>query len=340
MSNSLTELFTRQFQLCKLKPTETVAVICEMGQKQDYVEAAVAAARSIGAGSLVLTASSLSNPSLPPYAPDGREVPALLAAAGECDMVVDVTVGGLIHSDVRLRITGNGKRMLFVAEPAEVLDRLMGDSDLRARVEAASGILKAGSTMHVTSAAGTDLRYDISGADLPITCQWGYVDENSRWDHWPSGFVACFPRDRTAQGRIVLQTGDVIIPWQRQVEGRIELAVKDGFITEITGTGVEAFLLRDYFERWEDPNVYALSHAGWGLHPKASWSALSVYEARKLYGQELRSVEGNFMWSTGSNRYAKRETPAHLDVPMHSCTVKVDDRVVVSAGRLVKSEEA
>jgi 2,5-dihydroxypyridine 5,6-dioxygenase len=337
MNKSLTELFLQQFRLCNLQPSETVAVIAEHGHKQNYVDAAIAAARLLGAGSLVLTASSLSNPDLPPYEKDGREVGALLAAAGECDFVVDVTVGGLIHSDVRTRITGNGKRMLFVAEPAGVLDRLMGSAALREKVETASRFLKQGSIMHVSSEAGTDLRYDISDENLPITCQWGYVDEPGRWDHWPSGFVACFPKDRSANGLIVLQPGDVIIPWQRMLQNRVELRVEDGYITDISGGNVEAFLLRDYFSRWNDPEVYALSHAGWGLHPNASWAALDIYDPRSLYGQELRSVAGNFMWSTGSNRFANRETPAHLDIPMHSCTVRIDDTEVVRKGTLVSS---
>jgi 2,5-dihydroxypyridine 5,6-dioxygenase len=335
MSQTLKELFVRQFHLCKLRNDETVAIISELGHKQEYVEAAVGAARALGAGALVLTASSLSSPSLPPYESDGREIGALLAAAGECDLVIDVTVGGLIHSDVRTRITGNGKRMLFVAEPAAVLERLMSNDALRAQVEAASELLRTGSAMHVTSEAGTDLRYDISGEDLPITRQWGYVDEPGRWDHWPSGFIACFPRDRSAQGMIVLQPGDVIIPWQRTLQSRVELTIEEGYIRRIDGKGQEAFQLRDYFARWNDPEVYALSHAGWGLHPVASWAAFEVYDPRTLYGQELRSVSGNFMWSTGSNRFANRETPAHLDVPMHSCTVRVDDREVVSEGKLV-----
>ncbi|WP_233804902.1 hypothetical protein [Paraburkholderia sp. HP33-1] len=336
MSQSLLELFTRQFRLCKLQPTEMVAIISEHGRKQEYVDAAVGAARQIGAGSLVLTASSLSSPSLPPYESDGREVGALLAAAGECDLVIDVTVGGLIHSDVRTRITGNGKRMLFVAEPAPVLERLMGNDTLRGQVDAAGEVLRSGSVMHVTSRAGTDLRYDISGTDLPITRQWGYVDVPGRWDHWPSGFIACFPRDRSAQGTIVLQPGDVIIPWQRALQSRVELTIERGYITRIDGSGLEAFQLRDYFARWDDPEVYALSHAGWGLHPLASWAALEVYDPRSLYGQELRSVSGNFMWSTGANRFANRETPAHLDVPMHSCTVRIDDLKVVSDGELMR----
>lgn len=334
MSRSLTENFVKQFELCKVTSGEVVAVIAELGEKEAYVAASVAAARQLGASALVLHASSLSSPMLPPYEADGREVAALLAAAGEADFVVDCTVGGLIHSDVRTRITGNGKRMLFVAEPNDVLERLMGGEELKASVSAAGDVLRDGRTLHVVSAAGTDLTADVSGEDLPITMQWGYVDVPGRWDHWPSGFAACFPRDRSAQGQIVLQPGDALIPWQRYVREDVTLTIEDGFITSITG-GADAHLLNDYFESWDDPEVWALSHMGWGLLPQARWSAFDVYDPRTLYGQELRSTAGNFMWSTGSNRFADRETPAHLDVPMRGCTVSVDDRVVVRDGKLV-----
>lgn len=335
MSKTLTELFVDQLQLCKVDSHQLVGVIAEHRRKSDYVDAVVAAARQLGAGVVVLQASSLSQPSLPPFDADGREVPALLAAAGECDLVVDVTLGGLIHSDVRTRITGQGRRMLFVAEPPDVLQRLMGSPGLRQRIEQARDTLVAGSRMRITSPAGTDLSVDISGADLPITCQWGYVDEPGRWDHWPSGFIACFPRDRTAQGRIVLQAGDVLLPWQRYVREPVHIHVAEGYIRDIESQGLDGFTLRDYFSRWDDPEVYALSHMGWGLHPEASWAALEVYEPRSLYGQELRSTAGNFMWSTGSNRFAGRETPAHLDIPMHGCTVEIDGRTVVRDGVLV-----
>ncbi|EOM75106.1 hypothetical protein DW322_02815 [Rhodococcus rhodnii] len=335
MPRTLTENFVEQFRLCKVTGNETVGIIAELGQKDEYVAAAVAAARQLGAGALVLHASSLSNPNLPPYQADGREVAPLLAAAGECDFVVDVTVGGLIHSDVRTRITGNGKRMLFVAEPNDVLERLAGDATLRSEVEAGGDKLRSGSTLHVTNAAGMDLTADISGTDLPITHQWGYVDEPGRWDHWPSGFVACFPNDRTAEGRIVLQPGDALIPWQRYVQDTVTIEVEKGFITSISGKGTDAHVLEDYFAAWNDGEVFALSHMGWGLLERARWSAFDVYDARSLYGQELRSTAGNFMWSTGSNRFADRETPAHLDVPMRGCTVEIDGVAVVRDGKLV-----
>ena len=93
---------------------------------------------------------------------------------------------------------------------------------------------------------------------------------------------------------------------------------------------------RDYFEIWKDPEVWAVSHMGWGVHPLAGWSAFDVYDPRSLYGQELRSTPGNFMWSTGPNRFANRETPAHLDIPMRGCTVEIDSEPVVIDGQLAQ----
>jgi 2,5-dihydroxypyridine 5,6-dioxygenase len=336
MTVTLHHLFVKQFNLCAVREGELVGVIAESDQKSQYVEAAVAAARSMGAATVVLMASSLSQPVLPPVKSRAdKEVRALLLAAGACDLIVDVTVGGLIHSEVRTQIIGNGHRMLFVAEPADVLERLQGTLELKDRVEEAGRILKLGRRIHVTSEAGTDLTADISGEDLPTTRQWGFVDQPARWDHWPSGFIACFPRDRTARGVIVLAPADVLLPWQRYVREPVRLEIESGYIRRIDGEGGDAANLRDYFESWGDPEVYATSHMGWGLHHSARWSALEVYDPRTLYGQELRSVAGNFMWSTGSNRFANRETPAHLDIPMRGCTVRVDDTVVVRDGKLV-----
>src|SRR3984957_15861489 len=182
MAKDLTLLFSEQFQRCKLSSAETVGIIAEPGIKQAHVEAAVSAAKSIGAGAVVLEAAGLSHPNLPPHRPGGAEASIILAAAGQCDLVVDLTEGGLIHSDVRTRIVGNGKRMLFVAEPADVLERLMGDDDLRKVVEAGGRQLKGGSLLRVTSSPRTDLTADISGEDLPVTHQWGFVDEPGRGD--------------------------------------------------------------------------------------------------------------------------------------------------------------
>jgi 2,5-dihydroxypyridine 5,6-dioxygenase len=52
-----------------------------------------------------------------------------------------------------------------------------------------------------------------------------------------------------------------------------------------------------------------------------------------------RHFQGNFLFSTGPNRYVGRHTPAHLDIPMRGCSVYLDDEPVVVAGQVVAESE-
>ena len=45
----LTMLFRKQFDLCNVKPEETIAIVSDLGTRREYIEAAFAAADEIGA---------------------------------------------------------------------------------------------------------------------------------------------------------------------------------------------------------------------------------------------------------------------------------------------------
>ena len=56
--------------------------------------------------------------------------------------------------------------------------------------------------------------------------------------------------------------------------------------------------------------------------------------ARDVNGTELRAFAGNFLYSTGANEHADRFTRGHFDFPMRNCTVALDGRTVVDAGKV------
>ena len=51
-----------------------------------------------------------------------------------------------------------------------------------------------------------------------------------------------------------------------------------------------------------------------------------------------RAFAGNFLFSLGPNTEVggTRNTACHIDIPLRGCTVKLDERVVVQAGKLVE----
>ena len=132
-----------------------------------------------------------------------------------------------------------------------------------------------------------------------------------------------------------MDEGDVNLTFKRYIERPITLRLENDFITSIEGKGTDAELMRAYYAAWNDRNAYASAHLGWGMNPDARWEALTMYDRGDVNGTELRVFAGNFLFSTGANKFANRFTLGHFDLPMRNCTVLLDGKPVVEKGRLM-----
>ena len=260
---------------------------------------------------------------------------AAIAALKESDLVLDLMT--LLFSPEQHDILKTGTKILLAVEPPEVLVRLVPTEGDRTRVIAANERLSRAKVMHVTSDAGTNLRCPLG--EFPVISEYGFVDEPGRWDHWPSGFVLTFPDEGGASGSIVLDKGDIILPQKSYVTDQVRLTVENGYATRIEG-GVDAELLREYMESFNDPEAYAISHIGWGLQPRAKWSTLGLYDREATLGMDARAYEGNFLFSLGPNNEAggSRTTACHIDIPLRRCTVSLDGRDVVKHGKVMDKD--
>ncbi len=343
-SGDLFWLFQKEFRLCNVKPREVVAVVSESTTRPEYIEASLGAAQALGAQVFHLALPKTHRQDVP-FADEEQAganrrsgLATAVQALKEADLVVDLTVEGLIHAPERSQILSHRARMLTIMEPPDILHRCFPRVDLRRRVERAAELLRQSETMCVRSDAGTDLTMTVAGA--PIITQYGYTDQPQRWDHWPSGLVAVYPIEGSTNGTVVLDVGDIVFPFKRYIQSPVTIIVREGFIKEIQGDGLDADLLRDYFASWRDPEAYATSHMGWGLDETARWNALAFYDKNDIIGVEPRSFYGNFMFSTGPNRYANRFTRCHLDMPMRHCTVYLDDQPILERGEIIHPEMA
>ena len=262
-----------------------------------------------------------------------QEHPAVIKALSACTFVADLTVEGLLHSIERGPILSGGTRVLMVSnERPEVLERLLPDPALKAKVQKGVAMAKAAKRMRITSAAGTDLTVDMTGAN--IGGGWGYADEPGMMAHWPGGLCAFYAREGAVNGVVVMDAGDVNLTFKRYLEKPIRLKVESDYIVDIAGEGLDAALMKSYFEAWNDRNAYAVAHLGWGMNPRARWDSLVMFDREDINGTEQRAFAGNFLFSTGSNRFANRYTQGHFDLPMRNCSIALDGKVIVDAGRL------
>ena len=186
--------------------------------------------------------------------------------------------------------------------------------------------------MRVTSAAGTDLTVNLDGVQGRGSA--GIADQPGSFGYWPAGMCICYPSNGSVNGKLVLDRGDVNLTFKRYLESPVTLRIEDDFVTAIEGEGLDAELMRSYYESWQDRNAYAISHVGWGMAPAARWDSLAMYDKRDTNGTELRAFAGNFLISTGANPAAGRFSACHFDFPMRNCTVSLDGQVVVREGVL------
>ena len=170
-----------------------------------------------------------------------------------------------------MKFSASGTKILLAVEPPEVLARMVPTMDDKKRVIAAAEKIGKAKEMHVTSDAGTDVRFALG--QFPAISEYGFVDEPGRWDHWPSGFALTWANEGEAEGTIVLERGDILLPMKSYVQDRVHFKIEKGFCTAIEG-GFDADILSEYMATFNDSHAYVMSHIGWGLQPRAHWSTM------------------------------------------------------------------
>jgi 2,5-dihydroxypyridine 5,6-dioxygenase len=257
----------------------------------------------------------------------------VIEALKQVEVVVDITVEGLLHAEEWPEIEGAGARLFVICnEHPEILERTEPQAALGPKVARGIEMLRDASEMRVTSAAGTDLIIDIR--DAPCGGTPGFSTSKGGVAHWPGGLCLCFPGENTINGRIVMAPGDMNLTFKDYLRDRVGFRIEDVFVREIEGDNLDADLVREYLAAWDDPIAYGLSHVGWGMNPRARWESMALYDKRDVQATEFRAWAGNFLWSTGSNQYAGRFTLGHFDLPMRGCTITLDGTPVVVDGRL------
>jgi 2,5-dihydroxypyridine 5,6-dioxygenase len=331
--------FEQAFALCGVQRGDSAVVLSETQSREVNVQLAELALARLGAQvfHLRLVTPELAAPV--PVRSTGasdaiRGLAPVVEALRGCSFVADLTVEGLLHAAELPHILQGGARVLMVSnEHPEILERCLPEAALEPKVKAGMRRLKAARTMHVTSAAGTDLRISLAGAR--IGGGWGYTTKPGTISHWPGGLCLAFPAAGTVNGTLVLNRGDVNLTFKRYLDHAVTLSIENDFVTRIVGDSLDAELMRGHFAAWGEREAYAVSHVGWGMNPKARWDAMTFYDKRDFNGTELRAFGGNFLYSTGANEVAGRHTLGHFDLPMKDCSVALDDTLVVESGRLI-----
>lgn len=328
----LVSLFTEELKLCKVKAGETVLFYAgAQYARPEYIGATLAAARALGAEAYALTA------------PAGSEGKLLEQAFKAANLVVGQIP---LYTDAHNAALAAGTRTLMVGEEAGNLRRLFPNDVVIKRTYAGAKRMAAAKEIRVTDSAGSDFTLRKDGRKGHA--QVGISDRPGRWDHWPSGLVACGPLEDSAQGVYVVQPGDVILGLRQYCQNTIRITMEKGRLTKIEG-GTDAQMLREHLQRYEaakDPkgnlsDPFRIAHAGWGTEHRAQWHTM---------GMDSESMYGNVMVSIGRNMFdskdefaglgGKNYTPVHVDVCCRYKKLYLDGTLIVDNNKIVVPELA
>jgi 2,5-dihydroxypyridine 5,6-dioxygenase len=327
----LVPLFRSVLACCALQPQERVLIHTDSAFNPHYPAACLSAALGLGAEALILT--------VPASRPEG-DSPFLLRAWKDADLVVDmVSTGAHAYSSTLNQAVESGTRILRVAEPLDCLRQLLPDRVIRGQSRAYARLLTQASEISITSASGTDLR--VGKVGRPGAAYYGMADEPGRWDHWPSGLVACAPNEGSAEGVLVIEPGDILLTWGQMVSAPIRCEFSGGRVRSIVG-GAEAERLRSALDAFQDVRSRVLGIVGWGLCPKARWHRILDRRLEAGGIMDTETYMGNLLLVLGSNTSVslrgQNATPAHVNINCRGQSIYLDNQPVVEAGRLVQGE--
>src|SRR4249920_610390 len=124
----LAALYRKQFELCRVKGGETIAVVSDLGTRREYVQAAFAAADDLGADVYELCVNSI-----PSWTKVG--VPTIGKCKGTLDAVSAADMLLIFHVPLFTKwlkqVTDGGTRVLMIIDAPDDLEQLMSPRGLK-----------------------------------------------------------------------------------------------------------------------------------------------------------------------------------------------------------------
>lgn len=259
---------------------------------------------------------------------DSGEPEAMVSAAMAAADVVFTAVGvSVTHTSAVQQVCARGGRVVALTQWTP--EMMMGggiDADFAAiepRVRRVAEAWDKGSSVHVTTAAGTDLRLDIRGRLGSPHAKTGIVRPG---DFHPVPDIESPVSPVSAEGRIVC---DASIPYLGigVLAEPVTLEVRDGNVVSIEG-GPAADTVRASWESMGDPAVYNIAELGIGMNPCCRLLGLMLED--EGVANTCHIGIGTSITLGGTVR-----APCHYDFIMHRPTITVDETCIMRDGELL-----
>lgn len=320
----LIPVFEHQLRHCRVSKGQRLVVITDARFDPNYAAACMGAAIELGADAFQVVI-----PSHKPWCED-----TLRAVFQPADLIVYSTSHTLHYSQAMREALDEGKRALMAVVPPDILERRIADPELVGPTKAGAAVFDRAHTVQIRSQAGTELSMSVS--ERPGVASYGIADEPGHLDFWGAGFFQVAVVEGSMEGRLVLDTGDLIFHFARYVDRPVTITFREGRAVNFEG-GVDAELIRMFLASADDPNAFMAGHIACGTDRRAVWTAETTqFPVAGGGGADAEAFYGNVQVEIGSNDdvmfRGKNRTSVHLGLCCLKSTLIVDDETILASG--------
>ena len=247
---------------------------------------------------------------------NAQEPPELVAAKMKAaNIALLVTSLSISHTKARKDACAAGCRIASMPGiSADIIKRtLTADYTQIAKLSTKlAKILTQAKSANLTSPAGTDLSFNLSGRTA--LADTGLYLKPGSWGNLPAGEACIGPLEGKTQGVLVIDGTP------------IKIIVKDGLATTISGSKAAKNLIKILDQI--GPKARNIAELGIGTNPLAKLSS-NVLEAEKVYGTCHVALGNNLSYGGRIN------VPFHSDGIILNPTLQIDGKIIIKSGKIV-----
>jgi len=255
---------------------------------------------------------------------NAQEPPELVAAKMKAaNIALLVTSLSISHTKARKDACAAGCRIASMPGiSADIIKRtLTADYTQIAKLSTKlAKILTQAKSANLTSPAGTDLSFNLSGRTA--LADTGLYLKPGSWGNLPAGEACIGPLENKTQGRLVIDGALAGIELDRPVE----ITIKNGFAVKITGGQAALKFIKSLNQA--GTAAFQVAELGIGTNPLAKLSP-NVLEAEKVYGTCHVALGNNLSYGGRIN------VPFHSDGIILNPTLQIDGKIIIKSGKIV-----
>lgn len=304
-----------------LSPGDQVVITTDTRSDARVLRATAGAVAAVGAVPI-----ELRYPSGGGYS--GAPPRAVTAAVAACDTWVEYATGHLIYTDAWRAATSAGVQYASLGGmDVDGFVRCIGQQDAAVLDRIGDLVIErlSDTQVHVTSTAGTDLRFDTTGAEVG---SFRMIANPEKRAIMLAGQVTLSLADERSMSGTLIADGILAPPDDVGLLGdTVALSVAGGRITDIQGAR-SARALQSWLDEHADPEMLRTAHLSLGFNPGIPAPTGRILEDERAFG------DLDFGWGA----WTDRDAAGHFDFTCRHVTVTCGDRPLMVAGRFVDPE--